>query len=277
MRYILTGHRGLIGEYLKRRLDKENECVMNIDARTGFNILDLDSLWLNPDTQHTDILIHTAAHCKINQGIEHPELPHLNNADGTHKVLEFVRKNDIKKFIFFSSSRVLSPEENPYTASKKYGELLTKAYAQCYGLDARVIRPSTVYGPCHDITSRLMTDWCQAALKDEELPIYGDKNKTLDFTYVDDFVDGVMLILNNWEKTDMDYNISGAREVNLKYLADLIIKEAGGGYVNFYEPEVAQPQRVRVNTFKMRMLGYNPKVSIEEGVKRMINYYRENE
>lgn len=275
MKYILTGDRGLIGEYLKKRLDQENECVLNVDTRTGFNILDLDSFWLNPKTQHADILIHTAAHCKINQGTEHPELPHLNNADGTHKVLEFVRKNDIKKFVFFSSSRVLSPEENPYTASKKYGEFLTRAYHQCYGLEAVIVRPSTVYGPVYDITSRLMTDWCQSALKNGELPIYGDKNKTLDFTYIDDFVDGMMLILDNWEESkNKAYNISGGKEIKLVYLANLIINEAGGGYVKFYPPEIAQPQRVKVDISDIKKLGYKPKVSIEEGVKRMINYYR---
>ncbi len=277
MKYAITGTRGLIGEYLNRRLKKEgHEPILEIDNRTGFNVLNLRGTKLNPKTQHVDTMFHLAAHCKINEGTENPELPHINNCDGTFEVLEFVRRHDIPKVVNFSSSRVLSPEENPYTASKKYGENLTRAHHDCYGLDYVTVRPSTVYGPCHDITSRLITTWCQNALEGKPLRIFGDIRKTLDFTYVDDFVNGIMLLVNNWDKAkNTEYNISGEDETNLTYLAELIKNVARSNSEVIYEPqETAQPQRVNVDISKMRALGFDPKVPIEEGVRRMVDFYR---
>jgi nucleoside-diphosphate-sugar epimerase len=130
MKYILSGSKGLIGEYLKDRLNQRSQCVMEFDIRQGSNILNIDGIRLNPKTQKTDIFIHTAAHCKINEGIEHPILPHSNNCNGIYRVLEFCLNNEIPRIMNFSSSRVLSPQRNPYVASKIYGEELTKAFGE---------------------------------------------------------------------------------------------------------------------------------------------------
>ena len=275
MNYVITGHKGLIGESLKARLDQKHKCVGAFDQREGFNINSLNGLELNPETQKTDILFHLAAQCKINQAIENPELPHLNNADGTHAVLEFCRKNKIPKIVNFSSSRVLSKERNPYVASKIYGEELVKSYAECYGIEYITVRPSTVYGPHKDITSRLMTNWCKSALNDGELVIFGDKDKTLDFTYISDFVDGIELLINNWDNTKNDsYNISGNEEVKLFELAEIIIDNTGGGKLVYQDPEIAQPQKVNVDTSKMIDLGFKPKVNIWEGLTRTLNFFK---
>lgn len=279
MKYIMTGTEGLIGGFLKQRLDEEgHESVLEVDNRKGSNVLNINSLRLNPKTQQTDIMYHLAAQCKINEAIEHPDLPHKNNADGTHEVLEFCRKNGIPKVMFFSSSRVLADEENPYTASKKYGEHLCKAYSDCYGLEHIIVRPSTVYGPVHDVTSRLMTDWCQAALADKELPLYGDHHKTLDFTHVDDFVGAIMLLTNKWDEAkNRAYNISGGAETNLLGLGRMITDMAGGGHVKMHEQETAQPQQVKVDISDIQALGYAPGISVTEGVKEMLDFYRGRE
>jgi len=276
MNFIMTGTRGLIGENLKQRLDKNHNCIMEVDLRKGSNILNLDGVKLNPETQKTDILFHTAAHCKINEGTENPSLPHINNADGIHQVLEFVRKNKIPKIVNFSSSRVLSKERNPYVASKIYGEELTKAYSDCYGLEFISVRPSTVYGPHKDITSRLITTWVQNAIKNKDLEIFGDKNKTLDFTYVSDFVDGIELLINNWDKAkNQSYNISGEEEVNLTDLAYMIKDETNSkSRIVYKEPEIAQPQNVSVDISGIKEFGFKPKIKIEEGVKKLIKFYR---
>ncbi len=278
MRYIISGSRGLIGEKLKERLDKEgHKCILEIDQRCGSNILSLDSYQLTPTTQHTDIFFHLAAFCKINETVKHPELAFLNNAEGTYNALEFCRKNNIKKFVYMSSSRTLSPEENPYTASKKYGEALCEAYKQCYGIDYIIIRPSTVYGECHDLTTRLLTKWVINALKDEPLIIFGDKNKTLDFTHVNDFVDGIILLLNNWDKAKNEsYDICGDDQRRLIDVADIIhntIKKVV--IVEYDKAEIAQPQNVKIDISKLRKFGYNPKIKLEEGIRRLVNFYKE--
>jgi len=275
MKYAITGNRGLIGTFLKKRLDKEgHECVLQIDQREGFNITDLMFKEYELDDK-IDIMFHFAAACRINECIHNPVIPHKNNVDGILAVLEFCRKHKIPKIVVASSSRVLSPERNPYVASKIYVEELVKAYADCYGIRYIIVRPSTVYGPVVDETSRLINNWLVAAFKDEELKLYGNKNKTLDFTYIDDFVDGVMLTLNApWDKC---YNISGHEEVNLYKLGEEIIERVDSkSEINFYDKEKAQPQMVKVDIEDIEDIGFKPKVNIHQGLNKMIEFYKAN-
>ena len=105
MKFILTGHEGLIGSFLLEKLKQlGHEPVLLIDARDGKNILDVEE---NELKESVDLFIHLAAFCKINKTIENPELAFENNVLGTYKVLEFCRKNKIPKIIFASSSRIL--------------------------------------------------------------------------------------------------------------------------------------------------------------------------
>jgi UDP-glucuronate 4-epimerase len=276
MNYIITGSKGLIGEKLKQELEKAgHRCVLEIDRRLGSDTLFLDCIYLNPEIQHVDIFFHLSAFCKINMTIQEPSLAHWNNCEGVFKSLEFCRKNGIKKFVYMSSSRILFPEENPYTASKKYGEALCEAYKQCYGIDYLIIRPSTVYGEHHDLTGRLITKWVINALKGNSLIIYGDKNKALDFTHVDDFVDGIMLLLKNWDKAkNKAYDICGNDYRKLIDVAKEIIKQTKSkSNILFGPPEITQPQDVKIDISAIKKYGYKPKIKIEEGIKRLVNFY----
>jgi len=273
--YAITGHKGLIGTFLKQALDKEGfKCVLQIDQREGFNINDLMFKEFEVNDK-IDIFFHFAAQCRINESIAKPILSHKNNVDGILAVLEFCRKHDIKKIVFASSSRVLSDDKNPYVASKIYGEELIKAYQQCYGIEYIIIRPSTVYGPMYDLTSRLINNFISAAWKGEEMRIYGDKGKTLDFTYISDFVAAIILAIKSVWNTD--YNISGESEYNIYSLAKMIKKKLNSkSLIKFYPAEIAQPQKVKINTTKIRSLGWKPKISITKGVDNMIKFYKQN-
>ncbi len=270
-RFIITGDLGLIGTSLKKRLEDEgNNCVLNMDLRKGDDICcDM------PTSKHSaDILFHLASNCKISKCISNPNWG-FENVIGIHEVLEFCRRNDIKKIVAFSSSRVLSKERNPYTASKLYLEELCKSYAACYGIEYILIRPSTVYGPFNDQTHRLVDIWIRAALNGNNLKIYGDyKTKTLDFTFIDDFIDGIMLTLKE-DKWNTDYNISGGEESNLYGLAKFITKETKSkGEIVFEDKEIEQPQKVRLDISKIKELGYTPKVNLEEGIRKTIKFYK---
>ncbi len=274
MNIAITGQDGLIGHSLKERLEKEgHKFVLLLDKRSGICLQDLKNLQVS---EKIDLFIHAAAHCKINQDIETPELAHLNNSEGTFQALEFCRKNKIPKFLFFSSSRILSKEKNPYTASKIYGEELCRGYQQCYGIDYLIIRPSTVYGPFQDLTKRLMHIFITNALNNKDLDIYGNpETKTLDFTYIDDFIDAVILAMNNsWNS---EYNISGDGEYNVRNLAEYIINQTSSkSKIRILEAEKCQPQKVHLDISAIKSIGYSPKYSVEQGVSKTINWYREN-
>ncbi len=273
MNIILTGHKGLIGGFLKKELEKEGHNVLGIDIREGTNTLDIDHFIFG---DKIDLMIHAAAHCKINQAIENPELSYKNNVEGSFKILEFCRKKNIPKIVFFSSSRTLSKEKNPYTASKIYGEELCKAYQYSYGIDYIIIRPSTVYGGFWDETKRLIHIFITNALEGKDLEIYGNPEiKTLDFTHTDDFIRGVLLAINHheWNK---EYNISGKEEANIYELAKFIIQETQSqSQIKVSDAEVAQPQQVKVDNSEIEKIGYTPKIDLEEGVKKTISWYKE--
>lgn len=272
MNIILTGHKGLVGTYLKKRLEAEgHKIVLAIDKKDGKDIDVLETLELN---ENVDLFIHAAALCKINKTIENPELGHVN-ALHTFQVLNFCKKHNIPKIVYFSSSRILCKEKNPYTAGKIYGEELCKAYKDCYGINYMIIRPSTVYGPIWDKTRRLMHIFITNAFKGKDLEIYGDpETKTLDFTYINDFVDGVMLAINNpeWNK---EYNVSGGEEYNILNLAKFIIEKTNSSsQIIIKDAEKAQPQQVNVDLSEIKSLGYDPKIHLKEGVLKTIEWYK---
>jgi len=271
MKFAMTGHKGLIGSSLLKKLITDgHEPVLLVDKRDGKNILDINKFELE---KPADMMIHLAAFCKINQSIENPELPFENNVRGAYEVLEFCRKNKISKIIFASSSRVLNREKNPYTVSKIFGEELAKAYSECWGIDYVIVRPSTVYGPFNDETNRLVDIWILNALSGKELQIYGDENKTLDFTYVDDFTDGFLLAM---KQKNSEYDISTGKSTKVSDVADMIISLAGKGKKKFYPIEISQPQEVELDISEIQKLGYEPKVGIEEGIKKTFEWYKEN-
>jgi nucleoside-diphosphate-sugar epimerase len=272
MNFFITGNEGLIGKELEKRLTEEGNTVYGIDIKNKQDLNSLNNLKVDSPI---DILIHTAAAVKINKIVENPEIANETNANGTFNALEFCRKNKIPKIVFMSSSRVLSSEKNAYTASKIYGEELCKAYSQSYGLEHIIIRPSTVYGPFWDTSKRLMHLFITAALAGRELKIFGDpKTKTLDFTYLDDFIDGTILTMNNpqWNK---EYNISGEEEYNVYDLAKKIIKlTESHSPINVYPAEIVQPQKVKLDVSEIKRIGYVPKISLEEGVRRTVEFYK---
>ena len=273
MKIGLSGHKGLIGRFLEKRLIEDgHEIVLRIDIQDGWDVKDLKERRIDGEM---DLFIHCAALCKINQTIEDPSKG-FRNAEDTFSVLEFCRKNNIKKVMYFSSSRVLSKEKNPYTAGKLFGEDLCKAYKDCYDIDYIIIRPSTVYGPVEDKTNRLMNIFITNALKGEDLKIFGDpETKTLDFTYVEDFVDGIMLTFDaGWNK---EYNISGGQEVRILDLAEFIIKETNSSSkIIIEDEEIAQPQKVSLDLSEIKKLGYSPKVDFWDGVRKNIEFLRKN-
>ena len=113
-------------------------------------------------------------------------------------------------------------------------------------------------------------------MKEKDLEIYGNpKTKTLDFTYIDDFIEGVILAMNHpqWNKS---YNISGKEESNIYELAKFIIQELKSrSQIKVFDAEIAQPQQVKLDNSEIEKIGYAPKVNLQEGVKRTINWYKE--
>jgi len=269
MKFVMTGHRGLIGTSLLERLKSGGHKPLALfDLAEGTDIRLMD----NGVGAHADVLFHLAAYCKINGSINYPARSYNHNVAGMYAVMEYAHRNKIPKVVFTSSTRVLYPNKNPYVASKIFGEEMVKAYHECYGIDYVIIRPSTVYGLIDDKAHRLIDLWMRAVLKNEPLKIYGDINKTLDFTYIDDFIDAFILAS---QQTNKEFDIATGRSEKLIDVAEDLVKMADSNSpIDFELPEMAQPQEVEIDISEVVKLGYKPKVDVYEGLRRTLEFYK---
>src|SRR3989344_5534947 len=221
MKILLTGSSGQIGTNLALKLIQQGHQVQGIDKRKNTwtdkiptIILDLSHRFTSFDKgfgEHhipftPDLVVHFAANAKVHELVKHPDRA-MDNITDTFNVLEYCRHH--KRPIIFSSSREVYGDikrfvtdekqadflytESPYSASKIAGEALVYSYAKCYGIPYIVFRFSNVYGRYdNDIErmERVIPLFIRKIAAGEPITIYG-KDKTLDFTYVDDCVDGI--------------------------------------------------------------------------------------
>ena len=235
MHILVTGSSGTIGTRLCETLMSAGHTVSGIDwvpckwqksvdaVTTKIDMRDHAALDAYQPTSTPDAMVHLAANARVYELVEEPRRA-LDNFTTLFNALELARRLRVKRFVFASSregygnlqgvdsySEDLVRIENcesPYTASKVGGEALVHAYRRCYGIDTVIIRFSNVYG-MYDDSIRVVPLFIRLARKNEPLKVFG-KDKCLDFTYIDDAIQGVTKIL---EKFDA---ISG-ETINLAY------------------------------------------------------------
>lgn len=252
-RILITGHLGLIGGELYRRLQPFNYV-------TGYD-RESESF----DDKQFDLIIHTAANCRISKIIDYPVLAHENDML-TFDVLELARKQNIP-ILLFSSGRVEHDELNPYNASKRYLEMLGEAYRNCYGLPVLIIRPETVWGPGED-NDRVINKWINSAIKGDSITIRGPENKELSPLYVTDFVQttiGLIHDLLNQQNDKWVYNITGQPLLASEVAQIIIDTTHSSSHVDFIDAELTQPQQTIVSDFALT-------VSFEQRVKEYIGF-----
>jgi len=266
---LITGNKGFIGRYIQEFFEKLGYKVIGCDLKDGLDVNYITTQYNND----IDMIVHCASFCSIRDCIRDPKTTYMTNVNGSYRVFELARKNGIKKVVYFSSSRILSDERNVYTASKIYGEELAKAYQQCYGISYIIIRPSTVYG-VGDTTDRLVPRFIRNALANNDMIIYGDKHKTLDLTYITDFMKAFSLILSNrgWNR---EYNVSNKMPVSIQQLAMFIRDTIGSkSKIKHEKRELAQPQKVCVNNKELLRLGYKLSHKWEDGILQTIRWMK---
>ena len=312
MRILITGSSGQIGTNLGLRLLDEGHFVFGVDIRPNTwtdrietLLQDLSTPYKNFDEgighihypDDIDLVVHLAAHAKVHELVEQPDRA-IENIMMTFNALEFCRCHDIP--IVFSSSREVYGDihryiteeshadfaftESPYSASKISGEALIYSYAQCYGLRYLIFRFSNVYGRFdNDIErmERVIPLFVRRITHREPITVYGE-SKVLDFTYVDDCVDGIVRGI----KQLVDHKEDG-HTINLAYgegqsLVDMAKRI---GEVLGIEPDMTvEPPRLGevthyvANIGKARaLLGYNPQTPLADGIARSIAWSREFE
>ncbi len=310
----ITGGAGFIGSHVTERLLAEGHKITVIDNFNDFydpaikrkniepflahenfrlfetdirNKIEIEAIFAK---QKFDELIHLAAMAGVRPSIEDPVLYNDINLIGTMNLLEACRKNDIKKLIFASSSSVygnnkkvpfseLDPVDNPispYASTKKSGELMVYTYHHLYNIKSACLRFFTVYGPKQrpEMAIHLFTD---KIYNGQEIQMFGDGASMRDYTFVEDIVDGIL----SCRTAEYGYEVFNLGRSDTIKLAELIskIETKLGKKANIKRLKL-QPGDVD-KTFAdiskaKKILQYNPKVSIDEGLDTFIDWYIKN-
>ncbi len=236
-----------------------------------------------------DVILHLAAKAGVRPSIEQSVLYNDVNMRGTSILLEACRNNKIGRFIFGSSSSVYGNAEktpfsesdsvdtpiSPYAATKKAGELLCYAYHHLYKMDMFCLRFFTVYGPrqrpemaIHKFT-RMIEDG-------EEVPQFGDGKSSRDYTYIDDIVEGVVASVEKVKGYEV-INLGESKTISLSELIQKLEALLGKkARIKILPQQPGDVERTFADINKAsRLLGYSPKFSIDEGLKRFVEWYRQ--
>ncbi|HEX6029964.1 MAG TPA: UDP-glucuronic acid decarboxylase family protein [Tepidiformaceae bacterium] len=309
MRAIVAGGAGFIGSHLCRALLARGDSVLCIDnfltgRRTnisallphpGFRLLVHDIIEPLPALEPPDAIFHLASPASPPGYDRHPIETLRVNAEGTHALLELAASAGAS-LLYASTSEVYGdPLEHPqredyrgnvssigprsmYDEGKRFGEAITMAYVRSRGVDGRIVRIFNTYGPHSDpFDGRFVPNFIVEALGQQPLTIYGEGTQTRSLCYVSDLVRGLIAALDSDEARGEVINLGNPEEHTILEFANLIRELTGSGSeLCFTAPAVGDdPQRRRPDIGKAtRLLGWEPAIGLEDGLKLTIEYFR---
>ena len=304
-RVVITGAAGFIGSHLSEALLDLGHSVVGIDNLLTGDIANISHLqnrdftFVKHDVTNyiyvdgpVDFVLHWASPASPIDYLELP-IPTLKvGALGTHKALGLAKAKGAR-FVIASTSEVYGdPLEHPqketywgnvnpvgprgvYDEAKRFAEAMTMAYHRFHGLDTKIVRIFNTYGPLMRINDgRAVPAFMSQALRNEDVTVFGDGSQTRSFTYISDLVDGIIKLMLSTENDPV--NIGNPREMTIKDIADTIIRMTGSTSRIVYrplptdDPKIRQPDITRART----LLQWEPKVPLEDGLVKTIDYFR---
>ncbi len=314
MRILITGAAGFLGSHLCERLLSENHEVVGMDNFITGSPDNLAHLSSNPNfsfIRHdvsnfifvpgkVDAVLHFASPASPNPKspygyVNLPIQTMKAGALGTHNTLGLARVSE-SKFLLASTSEIYGdPLEHPqsesywghvdpiglrsvYDEAKRFAEALTMAYHRFHGINTRIVRIFNTYGPrMHLDDGRVVPNFIQQALRGEPLTVYGDGQQTRSFCYVDDLIEGIVKLLGSDEH--LPVNIGNPVELTILEFAEKIneiVKNKAGIVFKQADRLESDPQRRRPDITRARtILGWEPYISLEEGLLKTIPYFRQ--
>lgn len=236
-----------------------------------------------------EIIIHLAALPIADLSFTHTEETISSILNGTVNILDTIREVDlVDRFVYASSSMIYGDfievpahEDHPkapkdiYGGTKLAGEILTETYGRRYGIKYTIIRPSAVYGPT-DVNRRVSQIFLENAFKGEKLILHGGGETNLDFTYVEDVAQGFVLAALSPEGENQVFNITRGEGRTLKDYVDILKSYFPNLETEIMPLEFYRPKRGALSIKKaVRLLGYAPKYSLEDGIKKYIQFNNE--
>jgi len=309
MRMLITGGAGFIGSFLCEKYTKEGHTVVCLDNFLSGNLLNVRHLLgcknfrlikgdirdfdlLERISRDVDIIFHLAAQIHVDRSYVEPRLTYEINVMGTQNVLEVARIYDVKKVIHASTSEVYGSAQyvpidekhpldapHPYGASKIAADRMCYAYIRTYDMNISMLRFFNIFGPRQrDIGyGGVISIFTRRVLNNMPPVIYGDGLQTRDYTYIEDAVRAFDLVLNNESRLE-PINIGSGKQVSIIDVANMIINLCGKkGKIKpvHVEPRIGEVKKLIADATKAKkLLGWEPKNSLKEGLKAFIQWYK---
>jgi dTDP-glucose 4,6-dehydratase len=310
MRVVITGGAGFLGSHLSDRFLDEGHQVLVLDNLITGSTDNIAHLLGNEQfrfVKHNvsdfifvdgpvDAVLHFASPASPNDYLEHPIHTLKVGSLGTLNAIGLAKAKGAR-FLLASTSEVYGdPEVNPqpetywghvnpigprgvYDEAKRFAEALTMAYHRYHGLHTRIVRIFNTYGPRMRLNDgRVVPNFIAQALKGEPLTVYGDGQQTRSFQYVSDLVDGVYRLLASEETYPV--NIGNPDEMSILEFADEVIRVTGSrSEITFVQPKdnrIKDDPKVRRPdiTRAREKLGWEPRVALNEGLSRTVEFFR---
>jgi len=304
-RVVVTGAAGFIGSHLCEALLARGDSVVGIDNLvTGdmanvAHLRDKDFQFIRHDvTQYIDVhgpvdyVLHWASPASPIDYLELPIQTLKVGSLGTHNALGLAKAKG-GRFVLASTSEIYGdPLEHPqketywghvnpigprgvYDEAKRFAEAMTLAYHRTHGTDTKIVRIFNTYGPRMRLRDgRAVPAFISQALNNEDVTVFGDGTQTRSFCYISDLVRGILLLME--AKTNDPVNLGNPHEVTVEEIARTIIRLVGAASRIVYRPlPVDDPKQRRPDITRARtLLGWEPTVGLEEGLRTTIDYFK---
>ena len=315
MNILITGGAGFIGFHVAKALLGRGDNVVIIDNFNDYydvklkearikelgkydnldvikvDISDYDTMNIIFKKHKFNKICHLAAQAGVRYSLENPLAYEKSNILGTLVMLEMAKKYNVKDFVFASSSSIygnnkktpFSEEDNVdypvslYAATKKSSELLAYTYHHLYGLNCTGLRFFTVYGPWGR-PDMAYFKFTKAILEDKPIDVYNYGKMKRDFTYISDITDGILAAIDNPFPYEI-INLGNNKPIELSYFIECIENALKKKAKKNMLPMQSGDVKITHADIKKaeKLLNYKPKVSIEEGINRFVEWYKENE
>jgi len=304
MKILITGGAGFIASHLADRLVEAGNSVVivdnlstgnpkNINQKAKFyetDIVDKASLENIFSVERPDIVFHFAAQINVRKSVEDPADDAKVNILGGLNVFEFCKKFNVKKIIFSSTGGAMygeaeiipTPETylanpiSPYGIAKLTTEKYLNFYRQVFGIEFVALRFANVYGPRQNSKGEagVVSIFCDKIFSKEQPVIIGNGFQTRDFVFVEDVVQACIMAMNG-NQTGI-FNVSSGKETDINTIFNLINSQTGNNFKEVHGPEIkGEQKRSCLDYSKIKaVFGWEPKCSLDDGIKKTINWFK---
>lgn len=322
---LVTGCAGFIGSYISKELLNNNYQVIGIDNINDYYDISLKEdrlknlkgnknfVFIKEDICSEDainnifikykpeIVLHLAGYAGVRYSYDNPDIYIKNNILGFYNILKLSKKNNIKHFIFASSSSVYGntvkvpfkedeadlSTESIYASTKLCDEIISNSFSKLFDIPITALRFFSVYGPLGR-PDMAYYSFTQKLIKNEEIYLYNNGELKRDFTYITDVVDGIYKVVSNEPKDIYNvYNIGGNKQYTVNELVDIIIQELiknnlvdksidFSKLIKYSDVKKGEVNETYADITKIKNdFNYNPKVSLKDGIKEFIKWYKD--